>query len=1261
MEASRVTPDGSTVVFESAAQLTGYENNGKFEIYRRVDGQPLECVSCNPSGTPALSDARLQNVGALSSRMVLNNLSADGTRVFFETEEALLEADTDGINDSYEWRALPGSGAEPELGLISSGGSHAYPLEFDQGLEQNTLFGITKSGSDVFFKAQDPLVPGAGVGGTPAIYDARIGGGFPQPSIPEPCSEEGCRPPASPPPLLGAASSSTLQGAGNLIPRKGKHRHHRRCNRRAKHRGCSKKRSAAAATGSSLTPLKSGDASGGSREGDSASQSSPPPASTTAPSPITSAVGDEFQRYGIESANAEVSTAAAAQHPDFTFTFSLNTPVSHYDAKTKESVIKLPPGLYGNPNLTPRCAVGLFLVQACPIDSQIGVVEVEWAQEIGSMGSVTAPLYNLVLSHPDREIARFAFDPVRSLNVFIDVSVRTAGDYGITTTVHSAVSLNPLRRTEVTVWGNPADSTHDKLRMTPNEAQSCPFPKSACKQPGGERPTEELGPIAFMTNPSACGPWSVGLELTSYQLPGQRFSADAPIEPGPVDECHDLPFAPILEARPTTDVAAAPTGLQSKIRIPQHEGCALIPGSEVRLEELRGQREIFEEKRQKLAQLEEEKASPEEIQAAKEALLQTKARQGELNAEPFYECEPATATMREAKVTLPEGMTINPSAADGLAACSDQQVHLHEELDAQCPDASKIGSLKIVSPALAEPLVGAVYQRSPQPGHLFGLWLVSDALGLHVKIPGEVNPDPNTGQLTAVFSDLPQVPVQEIDLDIWGGARAPLKTPDTCGSYETTSSLTPWSSDPPASPDDRFQIDRGPSGGPCNAGDPSRSATPADRGARPFAPGYDAGTTSPLAGQFSPFALRVTRQDGEQELTAQQGHLPQGLLAKLAGVAECSEADIARAQARSNPGDGALEQLDPSCPAASHIGRVQTAAGAGPAPYWVKGEIYLGGPYRGAPLSLVIIAPAVAGPFDLGTVVVHDPLYVDPQTGEAHDAAVLPTILEGVPLNLRTVAVDIDRPDFILNPTSCDPMTIAANIGGAGASLVDPADDILKPVSERFQVAECKALKFQPKLTLALKGSTKRTSNPALIADLRARHGEANIARAQVKLPKAAFLDNSHIATICTRVQFAADTCPKGSVYGKAWATTPLLDYKLSGPVYLRSSDHPLPDLVVKLKGPEGHPIEFDLVGRTDAVKGALRNTFETVPDAPVSKFHLELFGGKRGVIELSSGLCRSPKASIKFTAQNGRVYDTSPKIKTGCAGKGGKGRHHHR
>lgn len=298
------------------------------------------------------------------------------------------------------------------------------------------------------------------------------------------------------------------------------------------------------------------------------------------------------------------------------------------------------------------------------------------------------------------------------------------------------------------------------------------------------------------------------------------------------------------------------------------------------------------------------------------------------------------------------------------------------------------------------------------------------------------------------------------------------------------------------------------------------------------------------------------------------------------------------------------------------------------------------------------LAPAFLGPFDLGNVVVHEGLNVDPNTAEVSldksGAADFPRILQGVPVRLRDVRVNVDRPEFILNPTSCEPMSVDATVVGFGASA---------NVSSPFQAADCANLGLKPKLSIQLLGGTKRTATPRLKAVLTARPGDANIGRAQVTLPRSEFLEQAHIRTVCTRVQFAAgagngEQCPKGSVYGHAVAVTPLLDEPLAGPVYLRSSSHELPDLVAALHSGR---IDVNLLGRIDSGKGGrIRNTFEAVPDAPVTTFTLEMQGGSKGLLTNSVNLCKSTnRARATFTGQNGRVRRLSPVVVPSC--KGGK------
>jgi hypothetical protein len=1143
-DSSRTTPDGSVLVFESKAKLTGYENAGHTEIYRYDDtGKSLACVSCNPSGGSATSDARLQEVQQLAEAPIaIHNLSDDGRNVFFETEEALVERDTDGINDIYEWHEEEGG---TSVGLISSGESAQYLTEFGEPLAlphfplPNVLFSVTASGDDVVFLSQDPLVAGAGVGGVPVVYDARVNGGFPEPEASKACIEEECRPPASSPPVLSGSLSDSTIGKGNVKPRErkrhcrgAKHKRHRRCAKagRGTARGSTARQTEE--TGRSLVP-----------EGVkpvSAMRVDALKAQTTSPSTFS---GGEFEEFGIETAEAKASTESAGMHPDFTTRLALELPTNEKDevqpsARTEDVAVSLPPGLVGNPDAFPRCSTGSMIAFGhCPIDSQVGIAKVL----VLGFGEITEPIYNLEVPHPGREIARFGFTAFE-YPVFIDVHVRTAGDYGVTATVEDPPALAVLHVAETILWGNPPDPSHDELRLTAAEALfGC---STACFAPEGKRPSG-LPPTAFMSNPSACESGEVGFAVTSYQLPGQVFSKSAPM--APITNCEGLPFEPTFEATPTSHKAGAPTGLNTVLKLPQS-------------------------------------TDPE---------------------------APAAATMREARVILPQGMGINPAAADGLAACSEAQVGFHEEVEPACPDASKLGTVKIVSPDVPEPIEGALYQRAPEPGHQFRLWLVSDALGLHIKLPGEIKTDPNTGQLTTVFSGLPQVPVEEIDLNVWGGPRAPLENPESCGTYSTAYTFTPHSNDPPVSGQSQMTINEG-----CSAG---------------FAPRLHAGVTSPVAGAFSPFILDLTRDDGEEGLRGFEVTLPEGELAKLKGVPLCPDAQAASG----------------ACPAGSKIGSVTVAAGAGPTPLWLPQPgkaptaIYLAGPYEGAPFSIVTAVPAQAGPFDLGTVAVRSPLELDPESARATvKTEPLPQFVEGVPATYRRLHAVIDRPEFSLNPTDCSELVVTSTVASTKGRLVHPQD--------RFQVDGCKALGFKPKLSLKLAGGTKRGDHPALGAVLKARAGDANIGRVTVSLPHSEFLAQQHIVTICTRVQFAAHKCPKGSVYGTAKAWTPLLNKPLQGPVYLRSNggERELPDLVVALQG----ELEVDLVGYIDSHRGGIRTRFEAVPDAPVTRFVLKMKGGAKGLLENSTDLClHKHRASVAMRAHNGRALAAGPVLSAPC------------
>jgi hypothetical protein len=607
-------------------------------------------------------------------------------------------------------------------------------------------------------------------------------------------------------------------------------------------------------------------------------------------------------------------------------------------------------------------------------------------------------------------------------------------------------------------------------------------------------------------------------------------------------------------------------------------------------------------------------------------------------------------------------MTVNPSLAEGIATCSEAQ-YKSEQLDtkagAGCPEASKMGSVHVLSPLLEEPVEGSLYLAEPYAnrfGTLAAMYMVARApeRGVLVKQAGRIDFNPSTGQITTTFDDLPPIPFSSFKLHFREGARAPLATPTACGEYQTIARFTPHSAKDDSeaiTTTGSFQIEHGADGGPC----PSA-------GLPPFRPGLIAGSINNAAGRFSPFNVRLFRTDSEQEFTRFSIKLPPGVVGKLAGVPFCSDAAIAAAKARTGIHGGEEEINSPSCPRASEIGRSLAGAGVGQVLAYAPGKLYLAGPYHGSAISLVAITAAKVGPFDLGTVVIRQAFKVDPETGEvfidATNSDPIPHIIKGVPVHARDIRAYTDRNEFVLNPSSCKRTSTASTLLGSGLDFTSEADDRPVTVSSPYQAADCAALPFKPRLSLKLKGGTNRGAHPALKATLRMNGiGEAGIRRTQVTLPKSEFIENAHFNTICTRVIFKqgahpGEKCPTGSIYGKAVVTTPILGEPLTGPVFLRSSEHQLPDVVAAIHNGE---IDVTLVGRVDSVKGRLRNTFEATPDAPVGTAVISLFGGKKGLFVNSTNLCKGThRAEVAFTGHNGKQHEIKPAlVAQGCKGKG--------
>jgi hypothetical protein len=614
--------------------------------------------------------------------------------------------------------------------------------------------------------------------------------------------------------------------------------------------------------------------------------------------------------------------------------------------------------------------------------------------------------------------------------------------------------------------------------------------------------------------------------------------------------------------------------------------------------------------------------------------------------------------VRRAEIALPKGMGLNPSGAQGLFACTDAQFKKGVRTYAnECPAGSDIGTVEVDSPPLAETLIGDVYvgeQKSsdPESGELFRILLEakSEKEGIAARLIGHVKANKTTGELTAVLDDqltgefagvlpsgLPQVPFESVRVH-FDGSKDTLTSPPIC-SADGTSHFEPWARPGELKPvTSSVTLSTDPNGGSC----------PKTMAERKFSPSYKANTDSTKGGSFSPFHVRIARTDGQQELKVVNVTLPKGLTGKLAGIPYCSEAAIAAAAATS----GAAEKAKPSCSTESQIGTVETVSGTGANPLHLGGTAYLAGPYKGAALSLVTVTPAVAGPFDLGTVVVRVALNVNPETAQINAVSdVIPDVFGGVKLDLRSINLTINRQEFMVNPTNCAAQATTGTINGGGADPTNPAAFSSFAINDPFQVTGCNSLGFKPKLKVQLFGPTKRAKNPRLKATLTTRKGDANIARTALTMPHSLFLDQSHIGTVCTRPQLASHTCPKASVYGNAEATSPLLSGKLKGQVYLVSSSHKLPDLLADMRG----QVEIYLRGVISSKHGGLKTVFNNTPDVPVSKVVLNMKGGKKSLLVNSTNTCaKAQRAVLNIKGQNGKKVNNN-KFKLNIASCKGK------
>lgn len=562
----------------------------------------------------------------------------------------------------------------------------------------------------------------------------------------------------------------------------------------------------------------------------------------------------------------------------------------------------------------------------------------------------------------------------------------------------------------------------------------------------------------------------------------------------------------------------------------------------------------------------------------------------------------ATSHVKNVAVTLPPGMTISPSAANGLEACTDDQFGQGTDNAISCPASSRVGVARIVSPVLDEPLDGQVFIGQPLSGNRYRLFINADGYGISIRLKGTVTPDANTGQITAVFDNNPQLPFTQFKIDFDGGSKAIIASAQTCGSTEGSGTLSPWS-------------------GNAASRTTSTVETAGCQG-NPFLPTFQATSSSTLAGKYAPLGVNFGRADGNQFLSGLSATLPRGMTAKIKGVRQCNEAQVATI----------------ACPADSRIGTVSVAAGPGEAPYKLSGPAYLTGSYKGGAFGSVAVIHVVAGPYDLGYVVVRQALRVNPETAQVTvDSDPLPQIKEGIVLRLRQLRLDVDRKDFLRNPTSCGPASIQAELTGAAGGKSAPV--------ATQTITDCQKLTFRPKISVAfgVKSQMKKGRNPSVTVTATQRESEAGIRSTQVALPKDVSLKAANAEKLCTQAQMQADKCPKESIVGSAKATTTILNRPVSGPVYFVEGQRTtaagkvvrtLPALYIPLTG----EARINVRAQTSVSGGRLVTTLPAVPDAPITKFALKINGGKNGIINANRDLCqRSVKAAARFVGWNGK------------------------
>ncbi len=884
------------------------------------------------------------------------------------------------------------------------------------------------------------------------------------------------------------------------------------------------------------------------------------------------------------------------------------------DGDLRDLEIEMPPGFLLNPSAIPACAPSVFNAprvspfaqsrsgENCPDTTQVGTVEMRTNRDSPQVRRFG--VFNL--EAPQGAAGRFGFAPYGAPIVFdAYLDPRPAGRYAITLEAKGIPQSLDFHGFELVLWGVPWGVSHDGERGNClNEAEP-DFPWAKCST---GHPIA-FPKLAYLTMPVECSPLlSFTARATSWQQPtevsSQALNRNSLNSPAPVSDCASVPFEPKPAAFLTIRRASSGSGFNFRLN-PDQSGLT-------------------------------------------DSLLTSRA----------------PSPVRRLILSFPPGTTVNPSVGSGLGACTPAQFAAETASSVPghaCPDSAKIGDFRTRTPLFegawfegSEWLQGSVYLAQPDdpttstPGaenpfdSLLALYLVTRSAkrGLIVKVAGRLVADPVNGNLTAIFDDLPLLSYTDFELDLRPGQRAFLISPPACGQVFSGVQLTSWSSGSLSTASIPSEINTGFDNGPCPVGTP------------PFNPTAVTGGVNAHVGAYTPYFVRLSRQDNEQEITSYSLVLPKGITGKLAGIPFCPEAAIAEARQKR----GFAEIANPSCPNASQVGRTHTGYGVGQALAYSPGRIYLAGPYRGQPLSLVTVNAATIGPFDLGTYVIRSAFHVDPKTAQlridAGSSDPIPHIVDGIPLHLRDIRVYMDRFQFTRNPSSCATSELLSTLTGSGLNFDDPSDDSSATVSRRFQLFNCLILDFRPRLGLRLRGKPRRGAYPQLRATFAARGPQdSNLKRIGVTMPHSLFLAQEHIRTVCTRAQFDAERCPEGSVYGRAVAHTQLFDEPLRGNVYLRSSSNKLPDLVASLRAGEVRIVVEGRIG--PGRNGGIEAFFDDLPDAPIERFTMTLFGGRRGLLVNTQNICkRPPLASVKALGQNNIGAVFSSKLRGQCKKK---------